>query len=68
MTRAFVFPMLVAGILMLILGGGLFYGTWKGSPGFGASEIKRVDRTMAQYGTVAEQGRGRDGYGSGSRP
>ena len=61
MARAFVLPMLVAGVLMPILGGRLFYGTWKGSAGFAlmisedwasfvASEIERVDRTMAQYG------------------
>jgi len=61
MARAFVLPMLVAGVLMLILGGGLFYGTWKSSADFApaisedwsdfvASEIERVDRTMAQYG------------------
>ncbi len=44
---------------MLVLGGGLFYGTWKSSAGFAedaagfvASEIKRVDRTMAQYRTA----------------
>jgi len=63
MARAFVIPMLVAGVLMLILGGGLFYGTWKSSAGFApafaedaagfvVSEIERVDRTMAQYGTA----------------
>ncbi|WP_153770630.1 hypothetical protein [Labrenzia sp. CE80] len=63
MARAFVLPMFVAGVLMLILGGGLFYGTWKslagfapafaeGRAGFVASEIERVDRTMAQYGTA----------------
>lgn len=63
MARAFVIPMLVAGALLMILGAGLFYGTWKSSAGFApafaqdaagfvASEIERVDRTMAQYGTA----------------
>lgn len=63
MAKAFVLPMFVAGVLMLILGGGLFYGTWKSLTGFApaiaedgagfvASEIERVDRTMAQYGTA----------------
>ena len=63
MAKAFVLPMLMAGVLMLILGGGLFYGTWKGSAGFApaiseaaagfvAAEIERVDRTMAQYDTA----------------
>lgn len=63
MARAFVLPMLAAGVLMLILGGGLFYGTWKSSTGFAlafgedaasfvASEVERVERTMAQYGTA----------------
>ncbi len=66
MARALVLPMLVAGVLMLILGGGLFYGTWKSSTGFApayaedaasfvASEIERVDRTMAQYTTAVFQ-------------
>lgn len=63
MARAFVLPMFVAGVLMLILGGGLFYGTWKSlaglatafaedAAGFVAVEIERVDRTMAQYETA----------------
>ena len=63
MAKAFVLPMLVAGTLMLILGVGLFYGTWKSLAGFATaiaddpagfvvSEIERVDRTMAQYGTA----------------
>lgn len=61
MARAFVFPMFLAGVLMLILGCGLFYDTWKSSvgfttalaedtAGFDAIEIERVDRTMTQYG------------------
>ncbi|GHE04202.1 hypothetical protein U879_06885 [Defluviimonas sp. 20V17] len=63
MARAFMIPTLVAGVLMLVLGGGLFYGTWKSCSGFApaftrdaagfvASEIERADRTMAQYGTA----------------
>ena len=63
MARAFVIPMLVAGLMMRILGGGLFYGTWKSSTGFApafaedaasyvASEIERVNRTMSQYGAA----------------
>ena len=63
MARAFVLPMFVAGVLMLILGGGLFYGTLKGlaglatafaedAAGFVAAEIERVDRTVAQYDTA----------------
>lgn len=63
MARAFVIPTLVAGILLLILSGGLFYGTWKSfagfapaftedSAGFGVSEIERVDKTMAQHATA----------------
>jgi ABC-2 type transport system permease protein len=63
MAKAFVLPMFVAGVLMLILGGGLFYGSWKYWAGFGpaiaedgagfiASEIERVDRTKGQYGTA----------------
>lgn len=62
-AKAFVFPMLVAGVLMLVLGGGLFYGTWKSLAGFPttfadddarfvALEVERVDRTIAQYGTA----------------
>ena len=62
-ATAFVFPMLVAGVLMLVLGGGLFYGTWKSLAGFSttfadddarfvALEVERVDRTIAQYGTA----------------
>lgn len=60
MAKAFVLPMLVAGILMLILGMGLFYGTWQSlsgfepalaedESGFVAAEIERLDKTMAQY-------------------
>ncbi len=63
MARAFVISTLVAGVLMLILGGGLFYGTWKSSAsfapafaedaaGFVASEIERVDRIMVQHRTA----------------
>lgn len=66
-ARAFVLPMFVAGVLMLILSGGLFYGTWKSSAGFAtafaedaegfiAFEIERVDRTMAQYGMAVFKG------------
>ncbi len=61
MARAYVMPMLIAGLLLLILGGGLLYGTWSNLAGFGpavsqdapalvASEIARVDKTIAQYG------------------
>ncbi len=64
MARAFAIPTLVAGVLLLILGCGLLYGTWKGlawfntaytrdASAFVASEIARVDRTMAQYGVAA---------------
>ncbi|WP_417522472.1 hypothetical protein [Marinovum sp.] len=63
MARAYVFPMLVAGGLLLILGAGLLYGTWtalagfapsaaQDSPGLVASEIARADRTIAQYSTA----------------
>ena len=49
---------------MLILGGGLFYGTWKSLAGFAPAftkdaggfvtlEIERANRTMAQYGKAA---------------
>ena len=48
---------------MLILGGGLFYGTWKSLTGFSTAfaddnarfiglEVQRIDRTMSQYGTA----------------
>lgn len=61
MARAFVIPTLVAGGLLLILGGGLLYATWTTAAGFEAAftqdpaglvaaEIARADRTMAQYG------------------
>lgn len=60
MARAYVIPMAVAGALLLFLGGGLLYGTWKSlaafgpayaddAPAFVASEIARVDRTAAEY-------------------
>ena len=60
MARAYIVPMLVAGLLLLILGGGLLYGTWNSlsgfaatfaqdSSGFVASEFARVDKTIAQY-------------------
>ncbi|SMX31389.1 hypothetical protein [Actibacterium lipolyticum] len=63
MARAYVVPTLVAGMLLLILGGGLLYGTWSSlagfgpavaqdGPGFVASEVMRVDKTVAQYGTA----------------
>lgn len=63
MARAFVIPTLVAGVLLLILGGGLLYGTWTSAAGFApafaqdpaafiASEIARADRTMATYSTA----------------
>ncbi|SIO00198.1 hypothetical protein [Vannielia litorea] len=66
-ARAFVIPALVAGVLLLILGGGLLLGTWKSlagfdaahtrdAPAFVASEIARVDRTMAQYAVAAFKG------------
>ncbi|MFC3118820.1 hypothetical protein ACFOHS_13860 [Jhaorihella thermophila] len=61
MARTFVVPMLVAGALLLILGGGLLYSTWTTATGFEAAltqdpagfvaaEIARADRTMTQYG------------------
>jgi len=64
MARAFIIPTLVAGVLLLILGGGLLYGTWKSVAGFDAAfsqdpsafiaaEIARVDSTMAQYAVAA---------------
>lgn len=64
MARAFVIPTLVAGVLLLVLGGGLFYGTWKSLAGFEAAfaqepsafvsaEIERVDSTLAQYAVAA---------------
>ena len=63
MAKAFVFPMMFAGVLMLILGGGLLYGTWKSLTGFSKAfaddnarfiglEVQRVERTMSQYGTA----------------
>jgi hypothetical protein len=63
MAKAFGFPMIIAGVLMLILGGGLFYGTWKSLTGFSTAfaddnarfiglEVQRIDRTMSQYGTA----------------
>lgn len=62
MTRAFVWPMLVAGTLLLILGGGLLYGTWVGLSGFAgaatdgqgfvASELARIDQTRVGYATA----------------
>ena len=63
MAKAFVFPMMLAGVLMLILGGGLLYGTWKSLTGFSTAfaddnarfiglEVQRVERTMSQYGTA----------------
>jgi drug/metabolite transporter (DMT)-like permease len=62
-AKAFVFPMMVAGVLMLILGGGLLYGTWKSLTGFSTAfaddnarfiglEVQRVERTMSQYDTA----------------
>ena len=64
MARAFVSPTFVAGVLLLSLGGGLFYGTWKSLAGFEtavaqdpsafvAGEIARVENTMAQYAVAA---------------
>ncbi|GAA3872067.1 hypothetical protein [Celeribacter arenosi] len=63
MARAYTVATLVAGILMLILGAGLLYGTWSSlsgfaeaaaqdTPGFVASEIARIDKTVAQYKTA----------------
>lgn len=63
MARAYVIPTLVAGVLLLIIGGGLMYGTWKSlagfapafasdAPAFVAAEIARIDKTMAQYGVA----------------
>ncbi|NDR56336.1 hypothetical protein [Aliiruegeria sabulilitoris] len=63
MARAYVMPTLVSGVLLLILGTGLLYGTWntlagygpavaQDAPAFVASEITRADRTIAQYGTA----------------
>ncbi len=62
-ARAFVIPTLVAGVLLLILGGGLMYGSLTTLAGFEAayardaaafvaSEIARADRVLAQYGTA----------------
>ena len=63
MARAFVVPTLVAGVLLVILGGGLLFGTWKhlsgfdaaiarDAAGFVAAETARVEATMAQYATA----------------
>lgn len=63
MARAYVVPMLVAAVLLLILGGGQLYGTWSSlsgydaaiaedAQGFLASEFARIDRTIAQYATA----------------
>lgn len=63
MARAFVWPTLVAGALLLILGGGLLYSAYKigagaeaafatDGMGFVTSEIARVDSTVATYQTA----------------
>ena len=62
-AKVFVGPMMIAGVLMLILSGGLLYGTWKSLTGFSTAfaddnarfiglEVQRIDRTMSQYGTA----------------
>ncbi len=64
MVRAYVVPMVVAGLLLLILGGGLLYGTRQSLSGFApdfgqdaagfvAREMARVDKTIAQYRRAA---------------
>lgn len=62
MARAFVWPMGVAGVLLLILGGGLLIGTWSSLSGFTeaatdmqsfvTSELGRIDQTRAGYATA----------------
>lgn len=60
MARAYVIPGLVAGVLLLVLGGGLLYGAQKTLAGlepaftsdaraFVAAEMARVDKTLADY-------------------
>ncbi len=63
MARAYVMPMLVAGVLLTILGAGLLFGTWRTLSGFAPAiaqdpagfvglEVARIDKTIAQYGTA----------------
>ncbi|MFW2586965.1 hypothetical protein [Sagittula sp. SSi028] len=63
MARAFVWPTLLAGALLLILGGGLLYSAYMigagaeaafatDGMGFVTSEIARVDSTVATYKTA----------------
>lgn len=62
MARALVWPMGVAGVLLLILGGGLLFGTWSSLSGFAEaatdvqsfvmSELARIVQTRAGYATA----------------
>ena len=62
MARSFVWPMGVAGVLLLILGGGSLFGTWSSLSGFAeaathvqsfvTSEHARIDQTRAGYATA----------------
>ena len=62
-AKAYVIPMLVAGILVLVIGFGLFFNNnyrvskfekdyHKDAPAFVQSEIERVDATLKEYETV----------------
>ncbi len=42
----------VAGVLLLILGSGLLFGTWSSLTGFVASELGRIDQTRAGSATA----------------
>lgn len=62
-TKAYVVPMLVAGILVLTIGFGLFFNNkhrvikfekdyYKDAPAFVQSEIERADATLKEYNNV----------------
>ena len=62
-AKAYVIPMLVAGVLVLVIGFGLFFNNkyrvtkfekdyHKDAPAFVQSEIERVDATLKEYTTV----------------
>ena len=63
-ARAFIYPTLVAGLFLLVVGGGLFFSNRtrlanlendynKNSMEFVQSEIKRTEQTMKEYKNVA---------------
>lgn len=47
MANAFAIPTLVAGALLLILGGGLLYGTWKSLAGFDTAYTRDASAFVA---------------------